>query len=402
MARIREIRAITGTAGNDTLVGKDPFGNYFSGLAGNDIMIGLGGNDIFLGGAGDDRMFGNAGVDTLSGGAGNDFIDGGADSDWVNYTDAAGGITFDLSITTAQNTGSEGFDTVINVENINGSRFNDVLSGDTGANTIFGLDGDDTMNGGAGNDTLVGFGGNDSVNGGAGDDMISTEYNSSFGNDTVDGGTGIDTLDYSQAIFGINVDLNITTAQDTGGAAVDVISNVENLIGSNFGDRLTGTDGVNVISGGGGDDIISGNGGNDNLDGGAGSDVLNGGAGDDVLFGGYHTALSPFEHDIMTGGSGADTIMFPAPGASNAGNVNQITDFSHLEGDKLYIHNVSSPVVTTFIGANAFTGVIGQLHVIAGTAGSQIVEQDTNGDTVADLIINVTSATPLVAVDFIV
>jgi Ca2+-binding RTX toxin-like protein len=400
MARIREIKPITGTARNDFLVGKDPLGNYFSGLAGNDTMTGLNGNDTFLGGDGDDRMFGNGGTDTFYGGAGNDFMDGGADSDWVSYSDATAGITLNLSLTTAQNTGGAGFDTVVNIENLIGSAFNDVLTGDAGANTIYGMNGDDTINGGAGNDVLMGMDGNDTVNGGSGDDMISTEFNFSFGNDIVDGGTGTDTLDYSQAIFGVNVDLNVTTAQDTGGAAIDTISNIENLIGSNFGDKLIGTDGANVFSGGSGNDTLVGNGGNDNLDGGAGSDTLNGGAGNDILFGGFNNTLTGPSIDTFIGGTGADTFNFLDFTAAVTGSTSQILDFNHLEGDLISVHNVSNGLVGSFIGGDAFSGIAGQLHVIAGIGGLQTVEQDVNGDMVADLIINVTSTTNLVASDF--
>ena len=57
---------------------------------------------------------------------------------------------------TAQDTGGAGTDTLINIENLTGSAFNDTLTGDADANVISGLAGNDTLNGGAGDDTLDG------------------------------------------------------------------------------------------------------------------------------------------------------------------------------------------------------------------------------------------------------
>ncbi|ATN32509.1 hypothetical protein ACO34A_01630 [Rhizobium sp. ACO-34A] len=61
-----------------------------------------------------------------------------------------------------------------------------------------------------------------------------------------------------------------------------MLTNVENLIGSQFADVLTGGSGVNVLSGLGGDDTLDGGSGNDTLDGGEGADLLRGGVGNDT------------------------------------------------------------------------------------------------------------------------
>lgn len=130
---------------------------------------------------------------------------------------------------------------------------------------------------------LVGLGGNDllrldtslgntiigSMQGGEGDDTLV----SGRGNDTIDGGSGVDTLSYIQATSGVKVTLAKLTAQNTVGAGTDTISGIENLIGSNLNDNLTGNSGANRISGGDG---------NDTLNGGAGADVLEGGEGNDA------------------------------------------------------------------------------------------------------------------------
>jgi serralysin len=60
------------------------------------------------------------------------------------------------------------------------------------------------------------------------------------------------------------------TNQNTQGGGTDYITNVENLIGSGYGDTLTGDAQTNVIYGGAGDDVITGGGGGDKLFGGSG------------------------------------------------------------------------------------------------------------------------------------
>jgi hypothetical protein len=156
--------------------------------------------------------------------------------------------------------------------------------------TMFASNGNDTatgtplafannLNGGEGNDTLTG---------GAGADALQLDG----GNDTADGKAGSDFVSYSQytGTSGLTLDLRQTTPQDTGGAGVETISNLESVVGSNLGDTLTGTAGPNTIFGGNnpgdlGDDVLNGMGGADSLTGWAGNDTLIGGAGDDILFG---------------------------------------------------------------------------------------------------------------------
>ena len=85
----------------------------------------------------------------------------------------------------------------------------------------------------------------------------------------------------------MTVNLGLTTAQFVGGGhGSDLLIGIENVNGSNYGDRLIGSAGNNVLQGGGGNDVLNGAAGNDMLSGGVGADVLTGGAGADVfLFG---------------------------------------------------------------------------------------------------------------------
>jgi Ca2+-binding RTX toxin-like protein len=80
-------------------------------------------------------------------------IDGGAGIDLVSYRQATSGVTIDLSANQP----------LQNVENLEGSEFNDQLTGDQNDNVIMGR---------AGNDTLIGNAGNDILNGDAGNNQL--------------------------------------------------------------------------------------------------------------------------------------------------------------------------------------------------------------------------------------
>src|SRR6185369_9827857 len=92
-------------------------------------------------------------------------------------------------------------------------------TGNSGADTLQGGSLNDTLSGGAGNgDVLIGGPGADALDGG--------------------GGTG-DRADYSTASSGLTADL-LTPANNTGDAAGDSYSGIENLRGSAFSDVLRG------------------------------------------------------------------------------------------------------------------------------------------------------------------
>ena len=146
-------------------------------------------------------------------------------TDTASYADATGGVTVSLALETAQITGGAGTDTLSNFENLTGSAFNDTLAGD---------DNDNTINGGA----------------------------------------GTDTVSYADAADAVTVSLaDQGTAQDTGGAGSDTLTNFENLTGSAHDDTLTGDGNANTLSGLAGDDTLEGGAGNDTLDGGDGTDT---------------------------------------------------------------------------------------------------------------------------------
>ncbi len=252
---LTNIQNLIGSSNGDTLTG-DSNVNVLDGGAGDDSLFGMGGDDTLLGGNGNDSLFGGSGADSLDGGAG---------TDSTGYGTSDAGVTVDLTVTGAQTSGGYASgDVLANVENLSGSTFADTLTGDANANSIFGNDGDDTLTGNGGADTLSGGNGNDLLIGNA-------------GGDTLVGGAGTDTATYAASAAGVAVALTGTITSGGDGAG-DSLSQIENLIGSAFGDTLIGDGGANSLVGSDGDDTLYGAGGGDSLVGGAGSDTAGYGA----------------------------------------------------------------------------------------------------------------------------
>ena len=121
------------------------------GGGGADRIEGGDGADLLFGEDGNDRLIGGNGDDRLHGGAGNDRLEGGAGSDWALY-DAGAAVTVNLASGVATGQGS---DTLLSIENVRGSSFNDVLIGNNSANILAGNGGSDVLTGGGGADVFV-------------------------------------------------------------------------------------------------------------------------------------------------------------------------------------------------------------------------------------------------------
>ncbi|MEZ5841816.1 MAG: calcium-binding protein [Hyphomicrobiales bacterium] len=113
--------------------------------------------NILEGGDGNDLLIGNTTSNTFEGGAGDDTLDGSA-GQWneAGYWSAAGSVTVDLAAGTA--TGADGTDTLINIDSVVGSDFDDELVGNDNANWIAGNGGNDRLTGGGDSDIFSYFG----------------------------------------------------------------------------------------------------------------------------------------------------------------------------------------------------------------------------------------------------
>ncbi|MEF8703751.1 MAG: M10 family metallopeptidase, partial [Candidatus Accumulibacter sp. UW26] len=223
-----------------------------------------------VGGTGNDNIKGNAANNTLYGGNGNDTVDGGSGNDLI-YLGAGNDYV---------NIFSTGNDTFY------GGTGDDFIWGNTGNETYYGEDGNDTLRGGAGNDTINAGSGTDTTSGDTGNDWV---IDGDFVNfDSHDGGDGVDTIDYSGVTFsGGVVTINLATGiTSVVGGNTEIISNFENVQGSQGGEAIVGSGVNNVLDGQGGNDTINGGSGNDTVFGGTGNDSLNGDSGVDALYGG--------------------------------------------------------------------------------------------------------------------
>jgi Ca2+-binding RTX toxin-like protein len=152
---------------------------------------------------------------------------------------------------------------------IDGTSGNDILNGTDGPDVINGFDGGDELYGKGDNDELYGGDGTDLLDGGLGDDLL-------------DGGAGDDVVSYGGATNGITVDLSSEISQDTGWGWDRIIS-VEGLVGTAFGDSITGSGRAEMIDPRGGDNVVHAMGGDDTIIGNYASGLLDGGEGSDWL-----------------------------------------------------------------------------------------------------------------------
>ena len=114
-------------------------------------------------------LIGNAEGNVLSGHGGGDWLDGGLGSDTANYSASPAAVG--VSLATGNGGGGDAHgDKLLNIENLAGSSFGDMLFGDSGDNTIMGGAGADLLVGDEGDDRLVGGPGADSLLGSAGAD----------------------------------------------------------------------------------------------------------------------------------------------------------------------------------------------------------------------------------------
>lgn len=342
------IENVMGSAFNDSLTG-NAGDNRLEGGGGHDFLYGRLGNDVLLGGAGDDFLRGEDGDDVLDGGSGNDRVS------YAFLAGAGSGVTVNLNLQGAQQNTGHGLDTLIGIEHVSGTIYNDVLTGDGNANWLWG-----GSNG-------SGVTGNDTISGGAGNDLIAV----GAGTHTLDGGTGNDTLSlYGNgtdiSVAGITYDLSRQGIAQNTEQGMMMTQGFENVSGSKYDDFITGDGNANILLGDAGNDTIRGEDGNDTIYGDgrmavdthglggsgaigvvndvaatfgavAGNDILLGGRGDDFLYGGRG-------NDVLTGNQGIDRFVIE----SQSGN-DRVTD---------YADGIDKIVFDSSSGVDAFSDLV--------------------------------------------
>ena len=255
------IEHILGTSLADTITGNTA-GNIIQGLGGGDNLIGAGGDDLYL--VDSDVAQGTLTINDASG------------VDTIDFSSTQGfGHLLNIGLTTAQvvNANLTMVLPVVGIENLVGGALVDNFTGNALANRLCGNGGNDTLSGGAGNDTYV------------------FDPDTQLGADTVSDSSGIDTLDFSASDTGVIVNLGTNNSQQTLNANLRLTlptgTTIENILGSNAADTLTGNAVVNVLEGRGDNDVLSGGSGNDSY---------------------VFDADSPLGSDSITDSAGVDTI----------------------------------------------------------------------------------------------
>lgn len=325
---------VFGLTGNLIVARDTLIENYIAG-SGDDVVTGNAVTNYLEGRNGDDDLRGNGGNDILEGGAGADRLDGGEGMDWASYRDSSTGVTVNLADETLIGAHAEG-DVLINIENIIGSAYADVLTGDDGANSLEGGPGADSLAGGAGEDTAS------YARSSAGVTVRLHSSETQGGDAEGDTFAAMVTVDYAGS--------DGTTRQET-------VPDIEHLRGSVYADTLAGDSRTNNLAGGPGDDRLYGGpgGGDDVLLGGSGADSLFGGTGDDILEGGP-------DADTLRGGAGADTASYAQSAAGVEIRLHSgLVQGGDAEGDVLdSIENVTGSAYSDILegdaGANRLDG----------------------------------------------
>ncbi|WP_232820670.1 calcium-binding protein [Thalassobius sp. I31.1] len=356
-----------------SMIGAEIHGTSIYLSKGTTLKVNLGSDD-------DDDQNGSDDDENFNGSDGADSINGQGGRDTVNYAQSTAGATIDLANDFAAGGFADG-DTLTNIENIRGSEFNDILTGDEQSNTLSGGGGADTLDGGSGDDILNGGNGNDTLEGGSGFDL----YTGGDGADIfVIGSAGSDVItDFTSGTDKIDLSLISDSTQftfsdviaslqqvtwDTGGVfdtsgSDDLLLSLPNgtqlvILNVSPGDlteddflglsveltpngQIDGTDGDDTFRSsthldvdgeavGNGNDLVYGYGGDDSFYTFGGNDTAYGGDGNDTLHAnfGYNRFYGEAGNDtievglnagLMDGGEGDDVLLFRLTHFANGG-----------------------------------------------------------------------------------
>lgn len=347
----------------------------FRGTAADDSVRGGGTLDTLTGNAGNDTLDGWYGNDVLDGGLGDDTIIGGEGLDTATYALATSAVTLDLRLSTAQNTGGYGVDTVTGVEYVIASAFGDTIHGNDEFNLII----DNVVTGTATalsqTDSIFGYGGNDTIHVTRAAAAVATNIN-------IDGGDGDDYLELrSGTLNGTLAALpNGLSTTATGGAALTYAP-----LGATSNDR--NLDVVTLDAGAGDDRIVLT---------GVASATVNTGSGADTLSISMRGATSVNNY-LITLGTGADIIQLGGTSAEVAttARTNRVTDFDRgNSGDKFEMTTYLAGGLLAGSGYVAANGAFASGHMRLLQSGTDLLLQvDRDGAGVTNGFVTIFALT---------
>ncbi|SMX44548.1 Ig-like domain-containing protein [Octadecabacter ascidiaceicola] len=382
--------------------------NQFSGI---ENIIGTNGDNILIGDGADNTFEGLGGADTYTLGNGNNLVRvaTGSGHDIITDFDIAedaieiNGANFDPSVGATGVTATQiGSDTVLNfgaqdsltLNGIDLTSWQTASTGPTGDGTITGTvgndiidgtfaddpegdvitDNGDTINAGAGADKIYDGAGDDVVFGGDGRDT----FFAGAGADQYDGGAANnDAVNYSLASQGVTVDLT-DGSNNSGIAAGDTYTNVEEITGSSLDDIIVGDASIFKLYGGAGNDVITSGTLKNILAGNAGADtfVFGVGSNEDVV-----KDFSVGEDILDVSGWGATSLAdLTLDDSSGKVYVSFGSDSFRLDG----IISVADLTDADFVFAQD-TGSTGD-GTITGTSGDDLIDGTFSGDPEGDAV----------------
>jgi Ca2+-binding RTX toxin-like protein len=363
-----------------------------TGTSGNDNLVGTFEDDSITGGAGNDTIDGDGGADTIEGGSGNDLIrvqtgdltagevidgGGGTDTLQVSGTNSLVGVTV-ISIETLSLSGTltlsnaqlGDFDTITGTGTLRAATAGSYsLAGIViAAGVVFqGSNGADTITGGSNAERIRGGFGRDEISAGGGDDILIINAGESQAGEIYDGGFGIDTLEIDDAsLAGVTL-ISIERLDVSGTVTIEAaqLPGLTTILGS--GSLVGAAPGSFDLSGlslpatvtffgSGGDDTITGGAGNDRLDPGGGADSVDAGEGNDTVF------VNPGDvqaGEVLDGGLGND-ILQVTNGTSLVGAT--ILNFETLQ--------MAGAVTVANAQLGAFAAINGSGSLLAASSGT--------------------------------
>ncbi|MFT3722039.1 MAG: calcium-binding protein [Hyphomonadaceae bacterium] len=380
---------IINTLGGDDIIAGEDGNDTINAGAGDDLIFGGAGNDVIDGGSGidtvqaeadvgavdfnlatgvardgwgtidtlvnienaigssfSDVLTGDGGANVLEGRGGADILNGGAGRDTASYAASASAVTVSL-LTGTGSGGDAAGDTLSNIENLEGSAFNDALTGDANSNWLYGNAGNDALDGGSGADLLVG---------GLGNDVYVVDNAGDIVTELV--GEGRDTVFTSTGVV-IGSELRYTLSANVEDLAVSGFAGAINLFGNALANLIVGNGAVNA------------------LDGGAGADMLIGGGGNDLYF-----VDNIADVIIENAGEGRDTV-YTSIAYYSLGD-NEIEDVVITGSAGCYVvGNALANLMVGGVGADALDGGAGADFMVGG-AGNDTYFVDNIGDVLVE------------------